>query len=123
MVLHSEDGLDECSISAPTSIVHVVDGEVHHQTVTPEDVGLERAPIESVTAVDLGHATEMVRGVLDGSMDGPPLDMALLNAGAALHVGGACDSLLDGVALARETVTSGRAADTLQRLAALSTAG
>jgi len=123
MVLHSEDGLDECSISAPTTIVHVVEGEVHRQTITPEDVGLERAPIESVTARDLEHATEMVREVLDGTMDGPPLDMALLNAGAALHVGGGCGSLVDGVELARETVASGRAMETLQRLAELSTSG
>ena len=117
MVLHSEDGLDECSISAPTTIVHVVEGEVHRQTITPEDVGLERAPIESVTARDLEHATKMVREVLDGTMDGPPLDMALLNAGAALHVGGGCGSLVDGVELAGETVASGRAMETLQRLA------
>ena len=123
MVLHSEDGLDECSISAPTTIVRVVEGEVHRQTITPEDVGLERAPIESVTARDLEHATEMVRDVLDGTMDGPPLDMALLNAGAALHVGGGCGSLVDGVELARETVASGRAMETLQRLAELSTSG
>lgn len=123
MVLHSEDGLDECSISAPTTIVHVVEGEVHRQTITPEDVGLERAPIESVTARDLEHATKMVREVLDGTMDGPPLDMALLNAGAALHVGGGCGSLVDGVELARETVASGRAMETLQRLAELSTSG
>ena len=117
MVLHSEDGLDECSISAPTTIVHVMDGEVRNESITPEDVGLERAPIESVTARDLDHATEMVRGVLDGTLVGHVLDMALLNAAAALYVGGRSETIGDGVDIARDAITSGKANETLRKLA------
>ena len=122
MVLHSEDGLDECSISAPTTVVHVVDGVVRRETITPEGVGLERSPIESVTARDLEHATEMVRGVLSGTLTGPPLDMALLNAAAAIHVGGQCDTIQEGVEIARDAVSSGKASETLLQLAKVSTA-
>ena len=122
MVLHSEDGLDECSISAPTTIVHVMDGEVRNETITPEDVGLERAPIESVTARDLDHATEMVRGVLDGTLVGPVLDMALLNAAAALHVGGRSETIRDGVDIARDAISTGKANETLRKLAEASSA-
>ncbi len=123
MVLHSEDGLDECSLSAPTSIVHVRNGEIDRLVITPEQAGLESAPREAVTARDLDHAIEMVRGVLDGSLEGPPLDMTLLNAAAALLVCDLCPSIEEGVEMARATVKQGAAMDTLENLSRISTSG
>ena len=123
MVIHSEDGLDECSLSAPTSAVHIKEGALDHLTITPEQAGLESAPREAVTARDLDHAVEMIRGILDGSLEGPPLDMTLLNAAAALLVCDLCDTIADGVELARTAVEEGRAMDTLTHLSTLSTSG
>jgi len=117
VVLHSKDGLDECSISAPTTMLHVHGGTVDTMEITPESAGLESAPIESVTARDLEHATEMIRGVLDGSEKGPALDMALLNAAVAIHVGGLCEDIRAGVAMARDAVESGYAREKLDALA------
>ena len=57
MVFHSDDGLDELSISAPTQIVHVAPSGLRGERITPEDLGLTRAPRESVVARDLAHAT------------------------------------------------------------------
>jgi len=117
VVLHSKDGLDECSISAPTTLLHVHDGSITQMEITPEAVGLNSAPIESVTAGDLDNAIDMIRGVLEGSIDGPLLDMALLNAAVALYVGGRCDDIRGGVELAREAVCSGGAKEKLDALA------
>jgi len=123
IVLHSEDGLDECSISAPTNMLHVRDGAVQHMTITPESVGLSSAPIESVTAEHLDDAISMIRGVLDGSREGPIMDMALLNAAVALYVGGQCDDVPGGVEVARDAVKSGQAMATLESLAQTSSSG
>jgi anthranilate phosphoribosyltransferase len=113
MVLHSDDGLDELSISAPTEIVHVSQSAVRHERITPEELGLTRAPREAVVARDLDHAIQMVRGVLDGER-GAPRDMTLLTAAAALYVADKAHSLADGVALASEAIDSGRAREKLQ---------
>ena len=123
MVLHSEDGLDECSLSAPTSVVHVRNGTLDRIVITPEQAGLESAPREAVTARDLDHAIEMVRGVLDGSLQGPPMDMTLLNAAAALLVSDLCESIEEGVELARSTVQQGAAMQTLDELSRISASG
>lgn len=116
VVVHSEDGLDECSISAPTTIVQIRDGVIDRSTVAPEDVGLRTVDRASVTARDLDHAVELVRGVISGELDGPPRDMTVLNSAVALLASDRCESIADGVELAIESIDSGRAAETLQRL-------
>tara|TARA_B100001059_G_scaffold56840_1_gene51915 strand:- start:740 stop:1819 length:1080 start_codon:yes stop_codon:yes gene_type:complete len=115
-VLHSEDGLDECSISAPTTMMDVRGDAVERMTIVPEDVGLKTSPIESVTARDLEHAVSMIRGIVDGSLHGPPRDMAVLNAAIALMVCDHCDSVSDGVAMAQESIDSGASQRTLGQL-------
>lgn len=117
LVLHSHDGLDELSISAPTDVWHVDGGSVRQDTVDPEGVGLPVHDRQDVTARDLDHAVELVRGVLDGSQHGAPRDMVLFNAAGAMLAGGACDDLASGVALGASLVDSGRARETLERLA------
>lgn len=117
MVVHSDDGLDELSIAAPTQIVHVIDGEVREETITPEDVGLRRASLGEVTARDLEHAATIMRDVLSGKAKDAVRDMTLLNAAATLVVSGAAKSLTDGVAIAARTIDLGAAAQTLAALA------
>jgi anthranilate phosphoribosyltransferase len=120
MVVHSGDGLDEISISAPTRIAHVRDGRVEEETIDPAEVGLAHAPRAAVTARDLDDAARMAAGVINGTLHGPPRAMAMLNAGAALLVAGCAGSLAEGVALAAEALDGGHAARTLRRLAELS---
>ncbi len=116
IVVHSEDGLDECSISAPTTIVDVRNGSIERSTISPEDVGLETAGIEHVTARNLEHASEMVRGVVSGKLPGPPRDMTILNSAVALLAAGHCADLGEGVRKAEDSIDSGRSLETLERL-------
>jgi len=120
MVVHSHDGLDELSISAPTRVIQVRNGQLVEDLADPQELGLRRAPREAVVARDLEHAARMCRGVLDGTQQGPPREMALLNAGATILVAGLVDSLADGVGLAAETIDRGKAGATLEALARLS---
>jgi anthranilate phosphoribosyltransferase len=113
MVLHSEDGLDELSISAATEIVHVTRSGLSSERVTPEDVGLARAPRDAVMARDLEHAAELVRDVISGKERGAPRDMTLLSAAAALLVADKVDTLTAGVQRAAEAIDQGKAAATL----------
>jgi len=120
MVVHSDDGLDEISVSAPTRILHVADGRVEQETISPEALGLPPANMDSLVARDLDHAVAMVRGVLDGTETGPPRDMALLNAAATLLVAGTVESLQEGLVRAAEAVDSGAAHQVLEKLVQLS---
>jgi anthranilate phosphoribosyltransferase len=116
MVVHSDDGLDELSIAAPTRVMHVRDGEVVEETISPEDVGLQRASLAEVTARDLEHAATLMRDVLCGDLRGPVRDMTLLNAAATLVVAEAAESLREGVTLAAESIDRGHAARTMESL-------
>jgi anthranilate phosphoribosyltransferase len=122
MVVHSNDGLDELSISASTNIFHVRDGAVTEEVISPRQFGLEIAPMESVVARDLDHAVRMIRDVIDGTQKGPPRDMALLNAAATLIVAGTAETFEEGLDQARRAIDSGAAAQTLERLAQASNA-
>jgi len=120
LVVHSDDGLDELSIAAPTLVISVDRGVVKEQTVDPAALGLTLSPLESVTAVSLEHAAQLVRDVLDGSERGPAREMTLLNAAAALVAAGRAEGFADGVAIAADTIDGGGAAAALRRLAKLS---
>ena len=113
MVCTSEDGLDELSISAPT---HVVEGDGSEYTVAPEDVGLERAPLSEVAGGTPEENADIVRRVFAGET-GPRRDLAVLNAGAAIHVAGRADDLAAGVRAAEDAIDDGRATAILDRLA------
>jgi anthranilate phosphoribosyltransferase len=115
IVMHSEDGLDELSISAPTELVHVTPQGVRRERVSPEELGLARATRDQVVARDLEHAAELVRSVVTGDERGAPRDMTLMSAAAALFVADKVASLAEGTALAAEAIDAGKARRTLQR--------
>jgi anthranilate phosphoribosyltransferase len=120
MVAHSADGLDEISIAAPTHIVHVSDGTVRRETVSPEGLGLAPAALNDVTARDLDHAADLIRRILEADERGPARDMTLLNAAATLVVAGTAESWREGLSLAARAIDSGAARGTLDRLARIS---
>jgi anthranilate phosphoribosyltransferase len=118
-VVHSDDGLDEVSLGAATSVREVRGHEVTTYTFTPEDAGLPRTPLEAVRS---GTATEnaaRLRAVFAGE-SGPHRDYTLVNAGAALMVVGRAASLEEGVRLAAASIDSGAAAATLEAFLAAS---
>ncbi len=120
MVVHSEDGLDEISIAAPTIVMMVDDGRVHEEVISPESLGIEPAALEDVQATDLEHATQMIRDVLSGADTGPVRNMTLLNAAATLMAAGVVDSFAAGIERASQAIDLGDAAVKLEQLAKLS---
>ena len=120
IVMHSDDGLDELSIAAPTHLAHIEDGSIRTETISPEQVGLAPAPLESVVARDLDHAAQIMREVIAGEDKTAFRDMTLLSAGATLLVAGVADDLASGVDRARGAIDDGSARRTLEQLASIS---
>jgi anthranilate phosphoribosyltransferase len=120
-VVHGRDGLDELSTTGPTLVAELKDGAVSTFEVTPEDAGLARASLDALKGGDAAVNAAALRDVLDG-VAGAYRDIVLLNAGAALVVGGKADDLRAGVALAARSIDSGAARAALERLIAASRA-
>ena len=118
MVVHSEDGLDELSLGAGTLVWDVCGGDVSQRRVTPEDAGLTPAPRAAVRGGEPEQNAEAMRRVFTGQ-EGPMRDFVLLNAGAALVVGGLAEDLRDGARLAARTIDEGTAMNTLERYVSL----
>jgi anthranilate phosphoribosyltransferase len=114
LVVSSADGLDELSASGATRVAELRDGEIRSYSVTPEEVGVEPAPPDAVRAGTPERNAEILRQVLDGG-DGAERSLTVLNAGAAIYVGGRADSIEAGVHAAEEAVDSGAARDALER--------
>ncbi len=115
MVVHAEDGMDEISVSAPTWVAELKDGEVSTYTLTPADFGMDTAPIESLRVDSAEASLARIRAVFAGEA-GPAHDIVCLNAGAAIYVAGLADSLAAGVDAARAAIADGKAAEVLQKL-------
>ncbi|MGC8783524.1 MAG: anthranilate phosphoribosyltransferase [Armatimonadota bacterium] len=115
MVVHGEPGLDELSTLGETVIVHVQDGQVREERITPEQFGFQRASPEEVIAPDSPQAcAQLIRRLFSGEK-GAARDLLLLNAGAALVVGGAAPTITEGIQLAEEVIESGKAMQVLER--------
>ncbi len=120
MVVHSDDGLDEVSITAPTTILHVEHGSIREDRIDPRALGVAETSLEALTAADLDDAARLVREVLEGRERGPSRDMTLVNAAATLVVAGAAETFEDAMAVAAQAIEAGRAAETLAMLVTLS---
>jgi anthranilate phosphoribosyltransferase len=114
--MHSDDGLDELTVTAPVTVARVRDGGVSMERVDAADLGFARASVADLQARDLDHAAQIIRDVLAGER-GAPRDMVELSAAATLQVADCVSTLEDGVVLAREAIDSGRARTTLGLLA------
>ena len=120
LVVHSADGLDEISPSGPTRTWELRDGAIREGGLTPEDVGLQRAPGDSVRGGDSATNAGIARAVLSGAAREGTRTAVLLNAGAACYIAGLAADVRGGVALAARAIDGGAAADTLERWAARS---
>jgi anthranilate phosphoribosyltransferase len=118
-VVHGSDGLDEITICGPTTVASLEAGEVRMFEIAPEDVGLKRAKPESLLGGDAEHNARALLAVLKGER-GPFRDVAVLNAAAALVVAGKAKDLGQGVGLAQQSIDSGEAEGSLERLIVVS---
>lgn len=119
LLVSSQDGLDEMSTSGATRVVEVEGTQRRAYTLEPADVGLPAAAFEEVAGGTPVENAAVTRAILAGE-PGPPRDIAVLNAGAAIYAGGRAGSLAEGVARAQEAVDAGAAARTLDRYVELS---
>ncbi len=108
LVVHSDDGMDEISIGAPTTISELKEGVINTYKVTPEQFGLKTTDISKIVVSTPSESLMLIDAVLAGN-HGPARDIVLLNAGAAIYVAGITRSLMDGVASAAKSIDSGAA--------------
>jgi anthranilate phosphoribosyltransferase len=118
MVMHGAGGLDEISLAGPTQIVELKDGKLHWYEVTPEEFGMERAPLAAIRGGTSAENAELIRRIFDGE-HGAGWDIVAVNAGAALVVTGVAKTLREGAEKASETMKSGAAKKKLKELASL----
>lgn len=109
IVVHGHDGMDEISISGPTQVAELKDGKVSEYVIEPAQFGIAVSPLDAIRVKGAAESLSMIRSVL-ANESSPARDIVVLNAGAALCVGGVADSIEEGVALADEAVGNGAAA-------------
>ncbi len=114
-VVHSADGMDEISLAGETFVAELAGGAVRAYSITPEDFGLARAGREAVAGGDSARNADLIRRILAGEI-GPPRDIVLANAAAALVAAGRAQNFRAGAALAAEAVDSGAAQAKLDAL-------
>jgi anthranilate phosphoribosyltransferase len=121
MVVHGLEGLDEISLSGPTKIAELRDGQVKEYAIEPDEFGLKRCRVEELHGGSADQSAVIVRDVLDGKA-GPTRDVVLLNSGAALYVSARATTIQDGIRLAAESIDSGKARQKLAQLVEMTNA-
>lgn len=114
-VVHGLDGLDEISLCDETQVSELKNGQVKTYRIRPEDVGFERVAPTEIAGGDKTENAKILEAILKGEK-GARRNVTVLNAAAALYVGGKAESLLEGCKLAEESLDSGRAYAKLQAL-------
>ena len=107
MVIYGQDCLDELSMSAPTSVCEFKDGWFKRYVIQPEDFGFTRCRKEDIKGGTPEENAAITRAILAGREQGPKRDIVLLNAGAAIYLGGKAASIADGIDCARALIESG----------------
>ena len=119
LVVHSEDGLDEISIAAPTRVAELVNGEISEYDIRPEDFGMKAQTWAGLTVQDSRESLTLVKAALSGE-HALASQFVTLNAGAAIYVGGGSQTLKGGIALAEDVIASGAATEKLRLAATMS---
>jgi anthranilate phosphoribosyltransferase len=113
LVVHGS-GLDEVALHAETRAIRLSGDEIDELEITPEDAGLERAPLKVVTGGDVAENAERLRALLAGNGGKPEEDIVILNAAALLMTAGKAATLKEAAMIAREALSSGRAGEILR---------
>lgn len=120
LVVHSDDGLDEISLAADTTVAELNDGKVTEYRIKPEDFGIARQSLEGLDVADAASSLELIKDAL-GKRKTPAgvkaAEMIALNAGAALYAAGVSSTVAEGVDIAQDTIASGLAREKMIELA------
>ncbi|MGY8869672.1 MAG: anthranilate phosphoribosyltransferase [Pseudomonadales bacterium] len=115
LVVHAAEGLDEISLAGETHVAELKHGEVVEYTLVPEDAGLQRQSLEGLQVESSGESLALIQSAFAGS-NAKAIDMIALNSGAALYAADKATTLKEGVALAKEAMLNGSAANKLAQL-------
>ena len=118
LVVHGHDGMDEISLSGPTTVAEVKNGSVQDSTIDPTEFGFKIQPLSDIQVEGPEQSLAMINSVLKNEPSAAR-DIVLLNSGAAVYVGGAAASIAEGIDAAKQSLESGKAAGVLSQLAAL----
>ncbi|OGB88909.1 anthranilate phosphoribosyltransferase [candidate division WOR-1 bacterium RIFCSPHIGHO2_01_FULL_53_15] len=116
LVVHGMDGLDEISLSEKTKVSHLKNGRIENYFIKPEDVGFKREPREAILGGSAQENAEIAIRILENQEIGPKRDVVVLNAAAAIVVGGKAKDLKEGIKLAARSIDSGAAKNKLEGL-------
>jgi len=122
LVVHGSDGLDEISLSGITYVTELKDGKLSKSVIDPKEFGLEYCASEDIKGGTVEENARIAMHILSGREKGPRRDIALLNAAAAIYVGGESETLYEGFSLASRSIDSGAALKKLKMLKGLSNA-
>jgi anthranilate phosphoribosyltransferase len=114
-LVHGVDGLDEITITGKTHVCELRNDHIERYAISPEDFNLPRANSESIKGGDIKTNVDLLRYILVGGL-GPQRDVVLMNAAAALVVGGKVETLQQGAAIAKEVIDNGNASAKLDQL-------
>jgi anthranilate phosphoribosyltransferase len=115
LVVHGDDGLDELSLVGPSTIAELGDGIVRTSRFDPQSVGLSCCEAAALGGGTAAENAAIIRAIVTGHATAAQTDVALLNAAAALYVGGRAPSIAAALAPARQAIAGGAAAATLDR--------
>ena len=115
-VVSGEDNMDEFTLTGPSTVSEIKDGKVETYEITPEQFGLKRCKIEDLQGGDGTVNAQITKDILSGKERGAKREIVLLNAGAALYIGGKAESIEEGISIAGETIDSGKAMETLEAM-------
>jgi len=116
LVVHG-DGMDEIALHGETTVAEVDGTSVEEYTLTPDEIGVEAAPVEDVAGGTPAENADDLRRIFEGEETGAKRDIVLANSGAALYVAGVASSIEEGVETARNAIEEGKAAEKLRALA------
>jgi anthranilate phosphoribosyltransferase len=119
MIVHS-DGLDEISTMGPTKIMQLRAGKITESTFNPADYGIKKASLDDLKGGDAKTNAETVRNILNGKETGKKKDIVVLNAAAAIIVGGLADDFAQAIEFAQKSIETGKAMKCLEKLVAVS---
>ena len=119
LMVHGSDGLDEITLTGSTQVSELRDGQISTRQIHPGDFGLQTVAAEALKGGDADYNARILREVLD-SKEGPQRDVVLLNAAAAMVVGGLAENITAGLEVARASIDSGKARQALDRLVEVS---
>jgi anthranilate phosphoribosyltransferase len=119
LVVHGKDGLDEITLSGPTVIAELLNGQIKEYEISPSDFGMATASLESLKVKDANESKAIILQVLN-KQSGPAADIVSINAGSTLYAANVAPSIQVGVEMAKDAIASGKAKQKLDELITLS---